>query len=89
VKENRIWHLNDSKRFIVYDTVKEKKRTQRITATNDENAINILAAVQLNPTISIRQLKRECELSRRSILRILHENKFYPYHIHTSKFRRI
>jgi len=54
--------------------VKEKKRTRRKTTTNDENAINILIVVQLNPTSSIRQLEREYEPSRRSILRILHEN---------------
>jgi len=40
--------------------------------------MNILAAIQLNPMISIKQLERECELSRRSILRI-HENKFHIY----------
>jgi len=71
-----------SKHFIAYGTVKKKKKTRRKTATNDENAINILAAAQLNPTISTRQLEKECELSRKSILRILYENKFHPYHIH-------
>jgi len=49
------------------------------TQTNE----NILAAAQLNPTISTKQLEKECELSRRSILRILYENKFHPYHIHS------
>jgi len=41
-------------RFIAYDIVKEKKRTRRKTTTNDENAINILAIVQLNPINTIR-----------------------------------
>jgi len=36
--------------------VKEKKKIQRKTVIN-ENAINILATIQLNPTISIRQLE--------------------------------
>jgi len=54
-----------SERFIAYGIVKEKKRTRRKTAI-DENAINILAAVQMNLTISIRQLEREYELNRRS-----------------------
>jgi len=57
-------------RFIAYDTV--KKKTRRKTAINDENTINTLAAVHLNPTISTSQLKRECELSRRSILGAFH-----------------
>jgi len=58
--------------FYCHGTVKEKKITRRKTATNDKNAINILAAVELNLMISTRQLERECEVSRRSILRILH-----------------
>jgi len=45
---------------------------------NDKNAINIFAAGQLNTTISTKQLEKECELSRRSIPKILHENKFHP-----------
>jgi len=69
--------------FFAYGTVKKKKITQKKkTATNDENALNIFAAVQLNPTISTRQLEGECELSKRSTLRILHSNKFHPYHIY-------
>jgi len=76
-----------SERFIAYGSVKEKKRTRRKTAT-DGNVINILAAVQSNSMICTRQLERECELSRRLILRILSENKFYPYSL-ASKFRRI
>jgi len=43
--------------------------------------INLFAAIQLNPTISTRQLERECELSRRLILKVLHKNKFHTYHI--------
>jgi len=66
--------------------VKEKKRTRRKTAINDENT---LVAVQLNPTISIRQLEKECELSRRSILRILHEKQITSIsHSLASKFRK-
>jgi len=53
VKENRMAFKRLSEHFIVYSTVKQKKRTQRKTATN-ENAINILAAAQLNPTISTK-----------------------------------
>jgi len=49
------------KHFIDYNIVKEKKRTQRKTAINDENTINTLAAVQLNPMINTRQLERECQ----------------------------
>jgi len=60
--------------------MKKKKETKKQikTATNDENVINILAAVRLNRTISTKQLERECELSRKSILRVLHESKFHP-----------
>jgi len=40
--------------FIAYDTMKEKKEHKEKTATYDENAVNILAAFQLNSTISTR-----------------------------------
>jgi len=39
--------------------VKEKKRIRRKTGINDENAINIIAVVQLNPAISARQLEKK------------------------------
>jgi len=83
VKENHIWYLNGYRNvLLLYGTVKEKKRIRRKTATNDGNALNILAALQSNSTICTRQLERECELNSGLILRILLKNKFHPYHNH-------
>jgi len=81
VKKNRIWHLNGHRNILLPIVLWRKRKEHEEKAINDENAINILAAIQLNPTISIRQLERECKLNRKSP-RILHENKFHPYHIH-------
>jgi len=68
---------------------KKNEKTQIKTATNDENVINILAAVQLNPTISTKQLERECKFSKKSILRILHESKLHPNQIHLHKNSKV
>ncbi|KYN04951.1 hypothetical protein ALC62_04167 [Cyphomyrmex costatus] len=59
---------------------KKCKRIKKATES-DGNSTNILAAVALNPHISTRQLERESDISRRSVLRILHSNKFHPFHI--------
>ena len=55
-------------------SVDNKKRKRIKKATNDGNSTNILAAVALNPHISIKQLKYESGINRRSVLRILHFN---------------
>ncbi|KOC60702.1 hypothetical protein WH47_07445, partial [Habropoda laboriosa] len=34
-----------------------------------------------NPNISPRQIAHQCNISKSSVLRILHYNKFHPYHL--------
>lgn len=48
---------------------------------NEDNKVNILAAVNRNPHISQRQLERESNISRTSIRRLLKTEKFHPYHL--------
>ena len=62
-------------------SVDNKKRKRIKKATDNGNSTNILAAVALNPYISTRQLERESDISRQSVLRIFHSNKFHPFHI--------
>ena len=60
--------------------VNNKKRNRLKSATDERHAIDILASVAHNPHVSSRQLKHEGRISQRSVLRILHTNKFHPYH---------
>lgn len=75
-----------------FSRVEEKMRTgffpnlkhshhQKAVRT-EENVVNVLAYVAVNPHVSIRTLARECNISRSTIQRILRENKFHPFKIH-------
>jgi len=72
---------NIIKHFQETGSVDNNKRQRSKKATNDDNTINILAAVAENPNVSTRQLECDSGISRRSILRILHFQKFHPFHI--------
>ncbi|CAL1688642.1 unnamed protein product [Lasius platythorax] len=49
--------------------------------TNNNNAINVLAAVAVNPHLSTRQISRDSGISKSSVSRILRNNRMHPYHI--------
>jgi len=57
-------------------TSKRQKKT-----CHEDNKINVFAMVHANPQISSRQIERESGISKSSVLRILAEYKFHPYHI--------
>ncbi|KOC64113.1 hypothetical protein WH47_01681 [Habropoda laboriosa] len=60
----------------------ESKKPGRVrSATHKANAVSVLAAVNVNPHVSSRQLTRESGVSQSSIVHILHSHKFHPYHI--------
>ncbi|KZC07787.1 hypothetical protein WN55_09813 [Dufourea novaeangliae] len=61
--------------------VDNKIRRRSKAATDDRNTVNILAAVTQNLHTSTRQLARESGISQRSVLRILHLNKFHAFHV--------
>ena len=73
--------LNIVQTFQETGSVNNKKRKQIKKATDDGNSTNILAVVTLDPHISTRPLERESGISRQSVLRIFHSNKFYLFHI--------
>jgi hypothetical protein len=62
-------------------SVQTKKRKRRNTVTGEHNEVAILAAVQQNPQVSIRQLHADSGISVGSINKILHRHKYHPYHI--------
>lgn len=49
--------------------------------TNNNNAINVFAAVAVNPHLSTRQISRDSGISKSSVSRILRNNRMHPYHI--------
>lgn len=56
------------------------KRQKAKPMVNYDNSVNILAAVEVNPCVSQRELAKTAGLKRSSIQRILKEQKFHPYH---------
>lgn len=58
-----------------------KKRNRRKTKTNEEMTVGVLGTVALNPHIGSRNLAADAGMSKTSVLRILRNYKFHPYHI--------
>jgi hypothetical protein len=52
------------------------------TATNEANSAAVLAYVHVNPHTSSRDIEQQSGVSSRSVLRILHSNRFHPFHVH-------
>ncbi|KZC06752.1 hypothetical protein WN55_07975 [Dufourea novaeangliae] len=81
VTPSRSAFTNVIKSFQETERVDNKIRRRSKAATDDRNTVNILAAVTQNPHASTRQLARESGISQRSVLRILHLNKFHAFHV--------
>ena len=54
-------------------------RVKRGPIVNENNAAAIFAFAGLNPHASNRQMEKKRGISQRSVLRILHQDKFHPY----------
>lgn len=48
---------------------------------NEDNVINVLACIEINPHLSTRQISAELGVSKTSVHRILKDNKLHPYHV--------
>ena len=68
-------------RFCRFGTVKQKTRVKRRPIFNENNAAAILIFAALNLYASSSQMEKKREISQRSVLRILHQHKFHPYHM--------
>jgi hypothetical protein len=55
-------------------------RRRRLVRT-ENNVINVLAYVEADPHLSIRDIARDLGISRESVRQILHDNKLHPYHM--------
>lgn len=70
-------------KFLETGSVLDDKRSGRPkTATALGNQIDVLGAIHLNPTVSIRSIARESGISTTSITQILKVNKFHPFKVH-------
>ncbi|CAK9801642.1 hypothetical protein ANTPLA_LOCUS2883 [Anthophora plagiata] len=69
------------KHFFESGSVNTKKCTRTHNVTNQLNTRFIMEKVAENPHVSTRQLERVTNISKTSIIRILHEQKFHPYHV--------
>ena len=58
-----------------------RKRNRDKQMTGEEGEIKVLAAVAVDPQISSRAIAQGSGMCQVSVLRILHCNKFHPYHI--------
>jgi len=67
-------------RFLQYACVRPKRHKQ-ITIINEEKSANIIAYVTVDPYASSRLIATESGISQISVIRILHNYKFHPYHM--------
>lgn len=61
--------------------VKDLEKSGRPKVATEDKALDVLLTVTEQPHISTRQLMLDHEISQRSVLRILHKNKFHPYKV--------
>jgi len=68
-------------RFLQYSCVQPKRRRQA-TIVNKEKSKDVIAYVTVNPHASSRIIATENGISQTSVIRILHNCEFHPYHIY-------
>lgn len=68
-------------KFMESGSVEVRQKVRGRTATNEINQAAVLAAVAHDPHISSRDIASGSGISRRSVLRIMRDHKFRPYHM--------
>ncbi|KAJ8909418.1 hypothetical protein NQ315_013328 [Exocentrus adspersus] len=68
------------KKFNQNGAIKDLSKSGRIkTATTEDKSLDVCVMLEDDPHLSTRQISRELDISQTSIMKILHDNKFYPY----------
>uniref|UniRef100_T1J6M3 DUF4817 domain-containing protein n=1 Tax=Strigamia maritima TaxID=126957 RepID=T1J6M3_STRMM len=67
------------KRFLATGSVQEIKHGRPKSATAENNTIDVLASVEVEPKLSVRQRAQASGISKNSVCRILKTNKIHPY----------
>lgn len=81
IQKSHMAFLRLETRLLKTGAIHNKTRHRLKSMTNDANSAMILAAVNVNPNVSIRQLAEDSGISYTSIRRILRQNKYHPYHV--------
>lgn len=66
-----------------------KHANHNAPARNEENVINILAYVAVNPHVSLRRLAEEIGVSKATVHRILKGHRYHPFKVHLSQELRL
>lgn len=61
--------------------VQPSKHKIRDSVVKQERSADIIAAVTIDPEVSIRRLEKDSGVGKSTICRILKDNRFHPYHI--------
>uniref|UniRef100_T1II02 DUF4817 domain-containing protein n=1 Tax=Strigamia maritima TaxID=126957 RepID=T1II02_STRMM len=64
---------------VVGGSVQEIKHGRPKSATAENNTIDVLASVEVEPKLSVRQRAQASGISKNSVCRILKTNKIHPY----------
>ncbi|KZC08661.1 Laminin subunit alpha-2 [Dufourea novaeangliae] len=81
IEKSHVTFYNLEKRLCEHGGLCKKSRNKPKLVINENNTVNILAAIKLNPQISQRKLAQTSHISRSSIQRILKQQKYHPYHL--------
>lgn len=71
--------LNLCRNLVNFGAFEKPKRERSKTVTNDFNVALVLQQIIDNPRMSLRELKRNTNISISSTRRILKQNKYHPY----------
>ena len=80
-KRSRASFYRVIQQFSTEGSVKPKKRNRQNMVACENNEIAVLAAVAHDPHISTRQISRESGISQTTVCKILHRNKYHPFHV--------
>lgn len=82
--KNTFAYVEQKLRHGSFPTGKHQNPRRRPIAT-DDNVINILAYIQVNPHISTRSLQQELGISKSTVQRVLKHYKCHPFKIHLTQ----
>lgn len=81
MKRSRSSFYRVIREFTTEGTVHKRKKNRKRTSTGENNEINVLAQVAVDPHVSTRQISQGAGISQTSVCRILKRHKFHPFHI--------
>lgn len=68
-------------RFLTKKVVHYQKNTRQQPILNEDNQLQVMAAVVEDPHRSVRDISRLLNISKTSVSRIIIKHKFHPYHV--------